>query len=464
MKLESFLTYDDVEIFPGPRVNLVIGPNGTGKSSIVCALCLGLAGKPKMLGRAAKIGSFVKHGAESGMIQLELKNTGEKNKGRNWLVTRYINANNKCTWTLNGKSCSEADVKRLAEDLSIQVGNLCQFLPQDMVQEFSHMNSMQMLVATQEAVSGQELVDKHKELVELQGKQQQSGSALDTLKEKLTSLTQQNERVQRDVERMESREKLVGDLEMMKKKLPWMLFQREQSKAKEMKEENKAAKDELAVAQANQGPLKDELEEAKKEEERMNKLRKATKTEADKAGGKQNRLARKMGDATAEVEQVDIKLDEMKNNLKKVKRDIGKKQRQLDGEKEALAKMADPAAVAAEVKELKNDVSQLDAENNALQDEEDKLKRNKGKAQVQINQTHAKLQQINNVANSKMQALKKIDHQAYDVGQRTRTDEMRSRFKGEVFGPILQVRERKREGGERERERDRDRERDRERA
>ena len=49
MKLESFLTYDKVEIFPGPRVNLVIGPNGTGKSSIVCALCLGLGGKPQLL-------------------------------------------------------------------------------------------------------------------------------------------------------------------------------------------------------------------------------------------------------------------------------------------------------------------------------------------------------------------------------------------------------------------------------
>lgn len=31
IKMKNFLTYDDVEVFPGPRLNLVIGPNGTGK-------------------------------------------------------------------------------------------------------------------------------------------------------------------------------------------------------------------------------------------------------------------------------------------------------------------------------------------------------------------------------------------------------------------------------------------------
>ena len=45
IKMRNFLTYDDVEFRPGPRVNLLIGPNGTGKSSVVCAICLGLGGK-----------------------------------------------------------------------------------------------------------------------------------------------------------------------------------------------------------------------------------------------------------------------------------------------------------------------------------------------------------------------------------------------------------------------------------
>lgn len=47
-------TYDHSEVFPGPNLNMIVGANGTGKSSIVCAICLGLAGKTAVLGRGDK--------------------------------------------------------------------------------------------------------------------------------------------------------------------------------------------------------------------------------------------------------------------------------------------------------------------------------------------------------------------------------------------------------------------------
>lgn len=46
--MKDFLTYDDAEFRPGPYLNMVLGPNGTGKSSIACAICLGLAFKPSV--------------------------------------------------------------------------------------------------------------------------------------------------------------------------------------------------------------------------------------------------------------------------------------------------------------------------------------------------------------------------------------------------------------------------------
>ena len=48
IKLHHFLTYTDVEFRPGPHLNLVIGTNGTGKSSIVCGIALGLGFPPKV--------------------------------------------------------------------------------------------------------------------------------------------------------------------------------------------------------------------------------------------------------------------------------------------------------------------------------------------------------------------------------------------------------------------------------
>lgn len=50
VKLVNFVTYAHVEFFPGPRLNMVIGPNGTGKSTLVCAICLGLGWGPQVSG------------------------------------------------------------------------------------------------------------------------------------------------------------------------------------------------------------------------------------------------------------------------------------------------------------------------------------------------------------------------------------------------------------------------------
>lgn len=49
VKLTNFVTYTSAEFFPGPNLNMVIGPNGTGKSTLVCAICLGLGWPPSVI-------------------------------------------------------------------------------------------------------------------------------------------------------------------------------------------------------------------------------------------------------------------------------------------------------------------------------------------------------------------------------------------------------------------------------
>ena len=48
VRLTDFVTYTKVEFNPGPSLNMVIGPNGTGKSTLVCAICLGLGWGPQV--------------------------------------------------------------------------------------------------------------------------------------------------------------------------------------------------------------------------------------------------------------------------------------------------------------------------------------------------------------------------------------------------------------------------------
>lgn len=81
-------------------MNMIIGPNGTGKSTIVCAIALGLGGAPSLLGRAKNIAEFVKTGQDEASISIELKKVND----RNVVIQRNLKrVNNATSWKLNGK-------------------------------------------------------------------------------------------------------------------------------------------------------------------------------------------------------------------------------------------------------------------------------------------------------------------------------------------------------------------------
>ncbi|KAI9271590.1 P-loop containing nucleoside triphosphate hydrolase protein, partial [Phascolomyces articulosus] len=160
--LRNFVTYDYCEFSPGPQLNMIIGPNGTGKSTIVCAVALGLGGAPSLLGRAKNISEFVKTGEDEAMIQIELKRTGGK---RNVVIQRNITkSNNASSWRLNGRHAPQKDVLAIVNQLNIQVDNLCQFLPQDKVAEFAQLTPPALLEKTQEAAGATDLLKWHQNL------------------------------------------------------------------------------------------------------------------------------------------------------------------------------------------------------------------------------------------------------------------------------------------------------------
>lgn len=110
-------TYDKAVFIPGRNLNLIIGPNGTGKSTIVCAIVLGLAGKPKVIGRAEKVADYVKAGCQEAKLEIELYESEDKTT----LITRKFTSHNTTTWYINRKQVMIKDVIALTKELNIQV-------------------------------------------------------------------------------------------------------------------------------------------------------------------------------------------------------------------------------------------------------------------------------------------------------------------------------------------------------
>lgn len=164
IQLRNFVTYDAVEFRPGPYLNMILGPNGTGKSSIACAICLGLNWSPKILGRATELPSFVKIGADTGHIEIELKSpAGEPNL----IIRRNISATTKSSsFTLNGHGATGHEITERVARLNVQVGNLCSFLPQDKVSSFAAMSPVELLRETENAAGDERLKVWHATLIE----------------------------------------------------------------------------------------------------------------------------------------------------------------------------------------------------------------------------------------------------------------------------------------------------------
>ncbi|KAI8988304.1 P-loop containing nucleoside triphosphate hydrolase protein [Mycotypha africana] len=205
MILVNFVTYDYCEIFPGPQMNMIIGPNGTGKSTIVCAIALGLGGSPNLLGRAKNVAEFVKTGQDEAQITIELKRVNS----RNVILQRTLRkSNNATSWRLNGKQATQKEVFSLIQSFNIQVDNLCQFLPQDRVAEFAELSPPQLLQRTQIAAGKFDLADMQKQLMEWRNEEKQLSRTNSSDIDHLKTLKTRNSELEKDVRRSEELKKI----------------------------------------------------------------------------------------------------------------------------------------------------------------------------------------------------------------------------------------------------------------
>ena len=238
IRLHNFMSYRDAEIADvGTKLNCIIGPNGTGKSSIVCAMCVGLGGSLGVTERGDKIKECV-HGSggakdergqpiRSGWVETELYD-----EPANAVVRVEFDVDNKQAWTLDGKASTQKAVRARMKELNIQVDNPLQFLPQDKVGQFSNMSPVELLKHTEMAI-GPEVYAQHQALIAEDAKLAEAKRALATEEKTLDDLVKQNAALERDVERWESYQRNVARLRQMEGKKLWLAYEEEKTKAEE---------------------------------------------------------------------------------------------------------------------------------------------------------------------------------------------------------------------------------------
>jgi chromosome segregation ATPase len=263
VKLTNFVTYEKAEFFPGPNLNMVIGPNGTGKSSLVCAICLGLGWGAKHLGRAGEVGEFVKHNMPDAHIEIELQR--RHNEAHNHVVrSRIVRDGNNREWWLNNKKTSLRAVQELTRSLSIQIDNLCQFLPQDKVSEFAALTPVELLQQTQRAAAPEAMLDWHNELKKYRKEQKELEMQNTNDKEQLETLEHRQDGLRAEVARLEERKQIQEQVAFLKKSQPFVKYRQARLEHFAFKERKIQAQGRLKRLEARLGPTLQSIEQKKR--------------------------------------------------------------------------------------------------------------------------------------------------------------------------------------------------------
>ncbi|OAA62506.1 structural maintenance of chromosome complex subunit [Niveomyces insectorum RCEF 264] len=435
--VENFVTYERAEFNPGPSLNMVIGPNGTGKSSLVCAICLGLGFHSNVLGRASAFGDFVKHGRAFATVEIELQK-GPQDR-RNAVVRLRINRedNSRRFW-LNGRDAPLRKIQAFMQDLRIQVDNLCQFLPQDRVAEFAGLNAVDLLAKTLEAAAPPEMKKWQSDLKDIYRAQKDAQHQIKIDGERLRLLESRHQAQQADVERFREREEIQHAIDDLTACRPLVRFYAARAKYNNHKRQRRTAERELKALQSRLEPT---LQAVDRKKEYQDQLEQGLARRKDRLRHTEHLVGR----AASRIERIDEEVKDAKEQHSAHDDLIDNKKKELGSTRkkitmlEAKLKNRPPEFVAADwnmkIREKEHQRREIEAEKREIHDNLERIRIQGARLQEEKQQFEKEIAVLDSRRGQQLSLLKRI---APEVARGWQwLDANKDKFSKEIFGPPM---------------------------
>lgn len=153
IELVNFMCHDSFKLSLGPRVNFIIGCNGSGKSAILTAIVIALGGRATLTLRAKRLSDFIKTGKRTAEIVIKIHNYDkvmEKEKaykpddyGKEIIIQKTITRDDSSRLALRSdrsKKVSErkAELDEMLDHFGILINNPICILNQEVSKTFLH--------------------------------------------------------------------------------------------------------------------------------------------------------------------------------------------------------------------------------------------------------------------------------------------------------------------------------------
>ncbi|XP_028349687.1 structural maintenance of chromosomes protein 5 isoform X4 [Physeter macrocephalus] len=354
----------------------------------------------------------------------------------NLVITREIDvAKNQSFWFINKKSTTQKVVEEQVAALNIQVGNLCQFLPQDKVGEFAKLSKIELLEATEKSIGPPEMHKYHCELKNFREKEKQLETSCKEKTEYLEKMIQRNERYKQDVERFYERKRHLDLIEMLEAKRPWVEYENVRQEYEEVKLARDQAKDEVRKLKEGQIPITRRIEETERQrhnlEARIREKATDIKETSQKCKQKQDVIERK----DKHIEELQQALTVKQNEEHDRQRRISNTRKMIEDLQNELKTKENCENLQPEIDAITNDLRRVQDEKALCEGEIIDKRRERETLEKEKKSVDDHIVRFDNLMNQKEDKLRQRYRDTYDAVLWLRNN--RDKFKQRVFEPIM---------------------------
>ncbi len=395
-----------------------------------------------MLGRADKVESFIQNGETEAEIELEVANE----HGDDVVVTRTItihdsyeskkNKNKASVFTWNGEVVSGKKVReRAAADFQIQLDNLCTFLPQEKVGNFSGISSTDLLLETEKTLSdNQDLYNTHMKLIKIQEDLQGGDNQVDNLKQKVEQLQAEVKQYKAGVDRLQERIKAEEHAELLRKKILWLEVDALREECQTLKEEKDIVRNQFEELHDKLEPLEQDHVAAVERLEVATKEIKKFEREIKKHEEDMGKHRKKYHDRDDQIEVLDENLSTIESKRAKNEADA----KLLGDRVDSLQTQIDQNRSMEELEEIFSKARQDQEAANSKYNEKKSIKQDLERKLTSVNEELSiESRKLERLQNEKEQRRMNVLRQFQDVKKSYDwIQQNRSLFRKEVIGPI----------------------------
>ncbi|NWF95503.1 MAG: chromosome segregation protein SMC [Candidatus Thorarchaeota archaeon] len=196
VRLKNFLSFYEGLVVLDPGLNVILGPNGSGKTSVFHAVKFAL-GSNQRENRYAKWSDFIRHGASMAEVEVTLMVDGKATR-----FLRKIDRDGIPRAYMDGRRIKAAEHRVIVQALGLDVDNTLVFMPQERINALRDLNPLEVRKLVEEGTGLAALRDRIAA--------QEVEVALD--RQRLESAVSESELVKRELDLLQK------DLERLQKK------------------------------------------------------------------------------------------------------------------------------------------------------------------------------------------------------------------------------------------------------